>query len=66
MWQLLGLAGTLLIQVLGFVFIYGKLTRTVEVHDKDINGLKDTQKQHDREIGDLYGHAGVQRAIGRS
>jgi hypothetical protein len=58
MWQLIG---TLFIQLVIGVFVYGRLTERNKVHTEQISKLEDKTDKHDGEIGQVFGKLGMNR-----
>jgi hypothetical protein len=52
---------TIIVQVLVAAFVYGRLTERVKGHGEKIKTLESDNKRHEGEIGELFGHARINR-----
>jgi hypothetical protein len=52
---------TILVQILVAGFVYGRLTERVKGQGEKIVTLESDSKRHEREIGELFGHARINR-----
>jgi hypothetical protein len=52
---------TIIVQVLVAAFVYGRLTERVKGHGIKITTLESDAKRHEGEIGELFGHARINR-----
>lgn len=55
------LIGTILVQVIAVVFVYGKLSERNKVHTEQITKLMDKTDKHDSELGVVYGTLRLKR-----
>jgi hypothetical protein len=52
---------TILVQIFVAAYVYGRLTERVKGHGVKIETLESDSKRHEGEIGELFGHARINR-----